>query len=147
MNRSTTSLVFPDVNVWLAMSSPDHTHFAKAWSWYTALPAEAVPVFCRFTQLGLLRLLTTQSVMGAGTLTQAEAWNAYDEWIKAAGAEFASEPAGIDSCFRSKTDADTTSPKAWADAYLAAFAEAGGLRIVTFDRALAGKAKGAVLLG
>jgi predicted nucleic acid-binding protein len=32
------------------------------------------------------------------------------------------------------------------DAYLAAFAEAENLILVTFDRALAGKAKGTVLL-
>jgi predicted nucleic acid-binding protein len=35
----------------------------------------------------------------------------------------------------------------WADAYLAAFAEAGNLTLVTMDRALAAKVKGAVLLG
>jgi predicted nucleic acid-binding protein len=33
------------------------------------------------------------------------------------------------------------------DAYLAAFAEAANLTLVTFDRALAGKVEGAVLLG
>jgi len=38
-------------------------------------------------------------------------------------------------------------PKQWADAYLAAFAEAANLTLVTFGRVLAGKAKGAVLLG
>ena len=29
--------------------------------------------------------------MGQGTLTQAEAWQAYDRWIEAAGAEFAED--------------------------------------------------------
>jgi predicted nucleic acid-binding protein len=48
---------------------------------------------------------------------------------------------------RSKTGGASASPKAWADAYLAAFAEASCLTLVTFDRALAGKVKGAVLLG
>lgn len=37
-------------------------------------------------------------------------------------------------------------PKAWADAYLAAFADAAGLMLVTFDKALTAKAKGALLL-
>jgi predicted nucleic acid-binding protein len=32
------------------------------------------------------------------------------------------------------------------DAYLAAFAETAGVQLVTFDRALAAKVKGAVLL-
>ena len=43
--------------------------------------------------------------------------------------------------------ADSVSPKMWMDAYLAAFAETAGLTLVTFDRALAGKVKGAMLLG
>jgi toxin-antitoxin system PIN domain toxin len=104
-------------------------------------------VFCRFTQLGFLRLLTTQSVMGQGTLTQAEAWQAYDRWLESAGAEFTEEPAELESIFRSSTGAQQPSPKEWADAYLAAFAKASGFTLATLDRALAGKVEGAVLLG
>lgn len=146
MSRSTTSSVFPDVNVWLALSSRDHQHFPAAWSWYRALPDQAALTFCRFTQLGFLRLLTTQSVMGQGTLTQAGAWSAYDRWIEAAGAEFAEEPEGLESTFRSLSGTQQASPKEWADAYLSAFAQTARLTLVTFDRALAGKATGAVLL-
>jgi len=142
-----TSLVFLDINVWLALSSRDHRHFESAWTWYTRLPPRTVLLFCRITQLGLLRLLTTESVMGQGTLTQAQAWEAYDRLIGSAGARFAEEPAGMESRFRSYSGAQQASPKEWADAYLAAFAEAGGLTLVTFDRALAGKVTGAVLLG
>ncbi len=147
MNRSTTSSVFPDINVWLALSTPDHQHFRVAWAWYVALPGECILAFCRITQLGLLRLLTTQSVMGPGTLTQAEAWHTYDRWIEAAGAEFAGEPEGLESAFRSLSGTRQASPKEWADAYLAAFSDVSGFPLVTFDRALAGKAIGAVLLG
>lgn len=146
MNRSTTSSVFPDVNVWLALSTADHQHFAAAWNWYMALPGECVLSFCRFTQLGLLRLLTTQSVMGQGTLTQTEAWQAYDRWIEAAGAEFADEPDELESVFRSMSGGQRASPKEWADAYLAAFSSVSDFPLVTFDRALAGRVKGAVLL-
>ncbi len=141
-----TSSVFLDVNVWLALSTPDHQHFQAAWNWYMALPADCVPTFCRFTQFGLLRLLTTRSVMGPGTLTQEQAWQAYDRWIESAGAELADEPEGLELVFRSLSGAQQASPKEWADAYLAAFAEAAKLTLVTLDRALAAKAKGAVLL-
>jgi hypothetical protein len=147
MNAFTTLSVFPDVNVWLALSTPDHQHFSAAWNWYRAAPDQTVLTFCRLTQWGFLRLLTTQSVMGQGTLTQAQAWEAYDRWIEAAGAEFAEEPAGLEPVFRSFSGAQQASPKEWADAYLAAFAEAAELTLVTFDRVLAGKAKGVVLLG
>jgi len=135
------------VNVWLALSSPDHQHFSPAWAWYTALPDQTVLIFCRHTQLGLLRLLTTQSVMGKGTLTQTQAWKAYDLWHESGGARFAEEPAGLEAAFRSCSASQQASPKEWADAYLAAFADAANLTLVTFDRALTGKAKGAVLLG
>ena len=147
MSRYTTSSVFLDVNVWLALSTRDHQHFQQAWSWYTALSERTTLLFCRLTQLSLLRLLTTQSVMGQGTLTQADAWKAYDQWIGVAGAEFAEEPAGMESVFRSMTGAGQASPKDWADSYLAAFAEAGELTLITFDQVLAAKAKGALLLG
>lgn len=147
MSKSTTLSVFPDVNVWLALSSPDHQHFSSAWNWYRALPEETALVFCRFTQLGLLRLLTTQSVMGQGTLTQAQAWETYDRWLESAGVDFAEEPGGLEGVFRSFTGRQQASPKEWADAYLAAFSSAAEVALVTFDRALAGKVEGAVLLG
>lgn len=147
MSRFSTSSVFLDVNVWLALSTRDHQHFELAWQWYRALAGPTTLLFCRFTQLGFLRLLTTQSVMGQGTLSQAEAWKAYDRWIEAADAEFADEPAELQTVFRSMTQAGQSSPKDWAGSYLAAFSSTAGVRIVTFDRALAAKAKGAVLLG
>jgi len=132
--------------VWLALSSRDHQHFSIAWNWYMATSEETVLTFCRLTQLGFLRLLTTQSVMGQGTLSQAQAWEAYDQWLEAAGAEFAEEPMELESIFRSLSCGRQASPKEWADSYLAAFAETANLALVTFDKALAGKAKGAVLL-
>ena len=38
------------------------------------------------------------------------------------------------------------SPKAWADAYLAAFADAAQLTLVTFDRGFRGKVGSLILL-
>lgn len=147
MKESMTSSAFLDVNVWLALSSRDHAHFEPAWAWYKSLPGSTALLFCRITQLGFLRLLTTQSVMGQGTLTQEQAWEAYDRILISAGAKFAEEPAGLESAFRSVCSGQQVSPKEWADAYLAAFAETASLTLVTFDRALAKKASGAVLLG
>jgi predicted nucleic acid-binding protein len=57
------------------------------------------------------------------------------------------EPRGIDPIFRQQTNRNEVSTKQWADGYLSAFALAAGIRLVTLDRALAGKVKGAVLLG
>jgi toxin-antitoxin system PIN domain toxin len=141
-----TSSVFPDINVWLALSSRDHRHFEAAWAWYKRLPPRTVLLFCRITQLGFLRLLTTQSVMGQGTLTQVQAWEAYDRLLATAGAKFIDEPPGMEPLFRSRSGAQQASPKEWADSYLSALSSAAGVPLVTFDRALAGKVKGAVLM-
>jgi len=141
-----TSSAFPDVNVWLALTSPDHEHSQSAWNWYRRLPEGASLYFCRITQLGLLRLLTTRAVMGAGTLSQSEAWQAYDQWLTKGGARLCAEATDLETRFRRYSHASQSSPKVWADAYLAAYAESRGLTLVTFDRALAGKVAGALHL-
>src|SRR5271170_657595 len=56
------TLNFLDSNVWLALIWSRHVHSEKARSWF-AEAAEQQFFFCRFTQLTVLRLLTTESVM------------------------------------------------------------------------------------
>ncbi len=75
-----TSLL-PDVNVWIALSDAAHSHNANSWRWLNRLSGDAQIIFTRFTQLGLLRLLTNQSVMGAETKTLQQAWKIYDFWV------------------------------------------------------------------
>jgi predicted nucleic acid-binding protein len=116
-------------------------------AWGESLDDDAVLYFCRFTQLGLLRLLTNQSAMGQEVLSQSQAWEAFDAFFADPGNRMMEEPGGIDPLFRQYTDRDEASTKQWADGYLAAFAMAAGIQLVTFDRALAGKVEGAVLLG
>ena len=58
-----TSLVFPDINVWLALASSSTCTIEHAKRWYDSLDDEQL-LFCRFTQLGLLRLLTAKAIMG-----------------------------------------------------------------------------------
>ena len=139
-----TLLVFPDVNVWLALATPAHIHHKKAKRWFESLD-QADLLFCRFTQIGLLRLLTTAAVMGRDVLTQREAWQAYDKFL-AGGVLLLEEPPTLEDHFRRLTRHTSSSPKEWADAYLTAFATRGGLHLATFDKALATKAKGSILL-
>jgi toxin-antitoxin system PIN domain toxin len=141
-----TLSIFPDVNVWLALCYPAHVHHGTADSWFTSLDEAAVFVFCRQTQLGLFRILTTDAVMGKDVRSQRECWALYDRWIDPGKAVLAMEPASLDRALRSRCMSDSPAPKTWMDAYLAAFAEAARLNLVTFDRALAAKAKGALLL-
>ena len=144
---STSTFLFPDVNVWLALSHSIHPHHRAAKAWERTLYNDAVLAFCRFTQLGLLRLLTNASAMGMDVLTQASAWAVYDSLLAAGPVEFFDEPEGIDSLFRLQTTRNEVSTKQWADAYLEAFSITANITLVTFDRASAGRVAGSVLLG
>lgn len=140
------SLIFPDVNVWLALIYEKHVHNEAVVAWYGTLSASVTFVFCRHTQMGLFRLLSTESVMKQDTMSQLQCWRAYDPWIESGLAFMAQEPPGLEAVMRAQTSEERVSPKMWADAYLAAFAEAGELTLITLDRALAAKANGALLL-
>ena len=140
------SFILPDVNVWLALTYLGHQHHAKSKAWYASLNPDVRLCFCRQSQLGLLRLLNNPAVLQDETLTQRQSWEIFDEWILSGRAIFLEEPAGLDRTFRRLTHYESHAPKAWADAYLSAFAEAGEFTLITFDRAFANKTKGAVLL-
>jgi toxin-antitoxin system PIN domain toxin len=141
-----TSWLLPDINVWVAMHHQRHAHHRVAEAWFNGLDEETF-VFCRQTQLGFFRLLTNPAVMGDETVTQQQCWAIYEEWLAEGRAVLQAEPPGIEPAIRARTLALEPAHKTWLDAYLAAFAEAAGLTLVTFDRALAAKVKGAVVLG
>ena len=142
-----TSSVFPDINVLIALVFDQHRHHEEAVRWYDALDPCTILAFCRHTQLGLFRLLSTDTVMGRYAMNLRDCWQVYDEWIDTGHAVLLPEPSMIEAELRRRTSQAMVAPKLWADAYLAAFAKAAELTLVTFDRALAGKVKGAVLLG
>ncbi len=134
------------MNVWLAATHEIHPHHPVARAWIDSLEEDAVLYFCRFTQLGLLRLLTNRAAMGPDVLTQSQAWEAFDALVADPRNRLMDEPAGLEPVFRRQTSRRQAATRQWADGYLAAFASVGGLRLVTFDRALATGTKGAVLL-
>jgi uncharacterized protein len=51
---------------------------------------------------------------------------------------FIQEPLGLEHIWRRLTTTETYSPKVWTDRYLAAFAMAESLAVVTFDGAFRG---------
>jgi uncharacterized protein len=132
--------------VWLALVHEIHPHHAAVSTWSESLAGDTIVYFCRFTQLGLLRLLTNQSAMRTDVLTQAQAWQAFDAILADPGNQMIDEPVGIEPLFRKETSSNEASTKQWADGYLAAFAMAAGIELVTLDRALAAKVRGSVLL-
>jgi len=147
MPRSSRSFLFPDVNVWIALTYGGHIHHNIARAWFENVDMEARVCFCRFTQLSLLRLLTTQAVMGTDeVMTQAQAWQAFDRWLTDGRILFLEEPPDLDGLFRALSRQHYPNPKTWADSYLAAFAGAADLRLVTFDRGFEGKIKQILIL-
>lgn len=147
MPESTRLFLFPDINVWLALSYDRHAHHRTALRWFDHLAPMARLFFCRLTQLGLLRLLSSSAVMGPDLAKgQREAWTAYDSWLEDERIEFLEEPRGLEVQFRNLTRSPQASPKEWADSYLLAFALAADLRLVSFDQALHQKRTNILLL-
>ena len=128
------SLSFTDVNVWLALATPEHVHSAIARDWWEQ--ETGMIAFSRLSQLGLLRLMTTAAAMDGKPLTIAEAWRVYDRFYEDDRVVFATEPPEIERRFREKAAGKIPSPKLWADAWLLAFAQASDGMLVTFDKAL-----------
>jgi toxin-antitoxin system PIN domain toxin len=124
----------PDVNVWIAMVSDRHEHHLPARQWFESTSARAA--FCRVTQMGLLRLLTNRKVMGDDTLTPAQAVATYGRLASDERIYFVPEPSGLEEAWISLMNLPAASSTGWTDAYLAAFAMKGGLRLVTFDKGM-----------
>jgi len=130
----------PDLNVWLALVVAEHPHHAAArayWAQQQAAPALGPRVwFCRSTMLGLVRLLTQPRLMGEGVLALPEAHAIYLQLRQTEGVGFAGDAESADALLARWLMTDDQAPlpaRLWTDAWLAASAEAAGLRLVSFD--------------
>ena len=113
---------------WLANRRSDQgVGFAESRNW-GATPADAA------------------SACGPFVRTQREAWKVLEGLRSRSQFIFFDESAGLDQLFRGLSSRDQVAPKLWTDDYLAAFASAANLTLVTFDRALAARAPSAQLL-
>lgn len=123
----------PDVNVWLALSLPDHPHHSRARQYWFEESGPKV-AFCRVTALAFVRLCTQPAVMAGDPLTVAQAWHAYRAYRELPEVIFAEEPTGCESHLDAWVTESIFGPRLWTDAYLAALAVAGSFRLATFDR-------------
>jgi toxin-antitoxin system PIN domain toxin len=122
-----------DVSVLLPLLVRHHEHHEMALRWFDGLHAGEA-VLCRFVQLALIRLLGNRTIMREFVLSPAAAWQLIEDLMEDERLEFAPEPASLDSAFPRLFTYPVPTNKLVADAYLAAFAIAGTLRLSTFDK-------------
>jgi toxin-antitoxin system PIN domain toxin len=126
-----------DSNVWLALALSKHEFHAAARAWLgKRSPHEAL--LCRSTQQSFLRLLTTRAVLAPyriPPLSNQAAWSVYEGLLADERISWADEPSGLEASWKKFAGGSKASPKLWMDAYLAAFAVAGGHQLVTTDKA------------
>lgn len=72
--------------------------------------------------------------MGGKPLDVQQAWQAYSSFRGLPEVILAAEPESCEEPLALWSTQGTPSPRLWTDAYLAAFAQAGGFRLVSFDR-------------
>ena len=128
-------MYLPDVNLWLALSFEAHVHHPRALRWFHRAAPDSC-AFCRQSQSGFLRLATNPAVFGSETVSLPRAWSLYDELLSDERVQYAPEPPGLEAVWRRYTERHPWSHRVWSDAYLAAFAAAAGLTLVSFDRGL-----------
>ena len=130
-------MILVDVGVWLAAIWGRHAHYPVASDWLNRQADDLV--FCRVTQMGLLRLLSTPTIMGEDAIDRSQAWRLFDHLWADERVLWANEPDELDAVWRAISARDDKSHKLWTDDYLAAFAQASDLTLATLDRKLQGR--------
>jgi uncharacterized protein len=125
-----------DSSVWVAATFTSHPHHAASMDVLRVAKPSRPVLFCRATEQSFLRLITTGRLVtyyGATGMTNRHALAALSGLKTRPGITWADEPPGTVALWHRLADRATASPKVWMDAYLAAFAIAGGFRFVTLD--------------
>jgi predicted nucleic acid-binding protein len=94
-------------------------------------------LFCRSTEMGLLRLITQQKVMNLYSrqaLTNAEASSFLAQVYQDPAVGGVDEPSTTRSLWLKTASTQWASPNVWIDGYLAALAISLGAEMVTFDQ-------------
>ena len=125
-----------DTSVWLAVVFTRHPFHESARKALQEATASHPAVFCRATQQSFLRLASTPTLFkayGVDSMSNRDALVAMDALQSSPRVCVREEAPDVFSLWRTLATRDTASPKVWMDAYLAAFALAGGLRLATLD--------------
>ena len=127
-----------DVNVWTAALWAGHEHHRIAQKWLGDHEDDEL-VFCRVTELAVLRHLSNPAVTGEDVRTRRQAWDVLLELQQDPRVRFLQEPRDLAPLWITLSKRDDISHKLWTDDYLAAFAQAAHADLVTFDRSMHGR--------
>ncbi len=122
-----------DVNVMVALVHDAHEHSEAANRWLATTRHRGAVRICRISQLGFLRLITSQRIFARYALTPVEAWHAYDSMMGDDRLAYLEEPKGVETILRELSATLQSGASIGTDVYLAAFARAAKLAIVSFD--------------
>jgi uncharacterized protein len=134
---SSASAFLFDANVWVALAFADHPHHGLAVAAYRSATEARPALFCRATQQTFLRLVSTPAFLAlcnATGLTNRDALDIHERFMASRSVAYRDEPAGVAPLWHRLAVTDSTAPKIWMDAYLAAFAISADLHMVTLDR-------------
>ena len=128
-----TTADLPDLNVWLALTWPAHSHHRHAVQYWEQQAADQV-LFCTVTALGLVRLVCQPKLMGKAVRTTAEASALLDALCQQPGVALAHPEHDGWEVFHQLLRQGELPVRLCTDAHLAALAMANGWRLVSFDR-------------
>jgi uncharacterized protein len=126
-----------DVNVWLAAGFEAHPAHQAARRVLMAASDQDPAVWCRSTQQSFLRLASNPVVLQAYAVPRAtnrEAGMALESFMALPQVDLADEPPDLWTIWCRLGSVGQAAPKLWMDAYLAAFAIAGGYRLISLDQ-------------
>lgn len=125
-----------DANVWVALAFETHPAHHLAKQSFEVASSEAPAVFCRATQQSFLRLVTTPAIQkcyGSEGISNSLAWDRWTYLASTPQVLFLGEPPDLSTFWSSYAQFDLPAPKRWMDAYLAGFARAYGIPVLTLD--------------
>jgi uncharacterized protein len=123
-----------DANFLVALLHSRHALSERAVSWLDSQDEPGSVLLCRVAQMAVLRVLTNPAWLKEDVLSAGAVWDAWDLLLTDDRFMQVHEPARIEDEWRSLTRGFGAGRCAGTDAYLAAFARAGGYRLLTFDR-------------
>jgi uncharacterized protein len=125
-----------DSNIWVALAFNAHPAHRMAIEAFGIASKARPACFCRSTQQSFLRLASTPAILkayGVNGMTNADALRTLDGFMTHSAVAYRDEPNEITALWPQVAARSTASPKVWMDAYLASFAIAGKLTMVTID--------------